>query len=71
MVTMKKETADILFAIRKHIRLLEDKYDDISIKEFIEKSDLDQGYIKGWVEACQAMLLGLPMPVCVEKNDSE
>lgn len=71
MGPMKKETADILLAIRRHIMLLEDKYDNMSIKELIEKSESEQGYIKGWIEACQAILLGLPMPFCVEKDDSE
>ena len=71
MMTMKKETADILLAIRSHIRILEDKYDYMSVKEFVKKSESEQGYIKGWTEACQAILLGIPVPGCIEKDNSE
>lgn len=71
MGPMKKETADILLAIRSHIRILEDKYDDMSVKEFVKKPESEQGYIKGWTEACRAILLGIPRPGCIEKDNSE
>lgn len=63
-----KNSVALYNEIRKQISAVENKYDDMSMQDFQDKSIQEQSYIEGWIAACQALRNNLPKVNFVKCN---
>lgn len=48
-----KEAYAMLLNIRKVISDFENKYDNLKVSDVLSRSEREQGFIEGWIVACQ------------------